>query len=155
MCWLTDLFRGKTPQEIPKPSDWIPRKAITITPDGDVVFEVASAIKKRFGLERLPQVKEWPVISKSMRPSMGRGNEYIYISGRTPEDHQKLVAHLDVGDIAVYQIDKTRTDQGYAMHRIVEIKDGVYTFKGDYNPVPDPHIIKSEHIRYIVVILSY
>lgn len=161
MCKLSELFKTKPqPQyEIPHPGDWIPRSAVEITPDGDVVFHLASTLKERFGLELLPKVDDWPIVSASMRPAMGRGNEYIYVSGRTPADHQKLVDILDIGDVAIYQMEEGNVEEGYAMHSIVKIehdeKGRKFTFKGYYNDVPDPYGVREEHIKNIVLIISH
>ncbi|MEM7813920.1 MAG: signal peptidase I [Candidatus Aenigmatarchaeota archaeon] len=84
------------------------------------------------------------VVSGSMEPNLHVGDLMIISKG-----------HYDVGDIAIYLHNGVTI-----IHRIVEVReDGMYIFKGDHNPAPDPEPVPPERIlgeaRLALPLLGY
>ena len=67
---------------------------------------------------------------------------------------------FDIGDICVFEklSGDTELDKGevygykykdiIVTHRLINIEDGVYEFRGDNNPISDPYYVKRENIIY-------
>ena len=81
------------------------------------------------------------VMTKSMEPVLKKGDIII---GRKVSDEMKL----KVGDICSYRPE----DAGYTVtHRIIEISDDGYIFKGDNNVEEDADPIGRDRIEYIIM----
>lgn len=139
--WLSKFFAGTI--ERPSPSDWLPSDAINII-NGSLVVNL-NQIKVK--LDEPPKV--WiPSIpdTNSMDGVFDIGNNNILIAGRNSNDHIKLIAALEVGDIAVY---------GGIIHRIVESNSDeqgrYFSFKGDNNAVNDSGKIRDSQISWISI----
>ena len=161
MCWLLKLFGiGKEKS----PSDWLPREAITAV-DANLVVDLSKLIPN---LSEPPKVWIPPVPSTgSMLPNFSHEHNNILIAGANEADHAKLIRHLEEGDIAVYRVMQNEQDDpadyskpnainGYAIHRIIGMGiDGegkiVYTFRGDNNPVSDPHKVREKNLLWISI----
>jgi len=161
MCWLSKLF--KSGLEKPSPSDIVPETSITVYEAlGQVVINVA---KLNVPFTKLPKV--WmPGVpdTGSMDPSFDFEHNNILIAGADEVDHQKLVDFLKVGDIAVYRVMESPTDdlndfskahKIYAIHRIMEIgKDSegrYFRFQGDNNAVKDPYKVRDNEVLYLCI----
>ena len=86
------------------------------------------------------------VVSDSMLPNLHRG-DLLAVYGTNDYEAE---------DIAIYQRPGTKFT---IVHRIKEITDEGYVFKGDNNPTPDPYIVKREQIigkvAFAVPLLGY
>lgn len=71
-----------------------------------------------------------------------------------------MADYFQIGDICVFEklSQDTELDKGevygykykniIVTHRLVDIHDGLYEFKGDNNPVSDPYYVKRENVIY-------
>jgi len=161
MCFLKNLFGSQKPGlERPSPGNWIPTTAIGLLPTG--VFIDYEEVQEFLGLSKVPKHSPlWEIPNtNSMDGVFDAGNNNLLIAGATLEDHAKLVERLIVGDIAVYQAFGDRYDVGYAIHRIVEIRQTevgrVFIFMGDNNAgIVDPYSIVPSMIKWISVGVIY
>ena len=92
----------------------------------------------------------------SMDPIVDAEGQCVGIWGYNSADQKKLVDHLIVGDIAVYQFNAQ-----IIMHRIKEIfgttgVGRVFRFLGDNNQgIADPELVYESQIKYIVIQTTY
>ena len=73
---------------------------------------------------------------------------------------ESMADYFEVGDICIFEkLSKdTELDKGevygynykdiIVTHRLVDIHDGLYEFKGDNNPTSDPYYVKRENVEY-------
>ena len=84
------------------------------------------------------------VVSESMEPTIMTGD---FVIGHVidPEDVQ-------VGDIVTYRVlDKDGDLTNYCIiHRVIQITNDGFVFKGDNNDAPDDWIVQPKQIGYIV-----
>ena len=144
--WIASLLKMLSGTiERPSPGDWVSE------PDVQSWAESFPWLGLNVHLAERPKI--WvPMIpdTNSMDGVFDYGHNNILIAGSNDDDHQALVAHLVVGDIAVY-----RTSSIYAIHRIIEIGDDAagryYRFKGDNNSTKDPEKIRESQIEWVSI----
>ncbi len=133
--------------ERPSPQDWLPLEAITQDSiSGDICVSLQPLV------DRL-QLSHYPILARVFIPDTNSmdwvfdyGNNPLCVSGATPEDHAKLVKALEVGSDAIYQKD----DGGIIIHRVFEIKNGLYTFGGINNSgIVDKPDVRPDQIKYV------
>ena len=73
-------------------------------------------------------------VGGSMLPTLNNGDMVFFRSND----------NLNIGDIAVYEPPNMNYD---IVHRIVDIKENGYIFKGDNNMNPDPFVVARERIK--------
>jgi signal peptidase I len=128
------VFTVTGANELPSPSDWVKREQIKVYKDR-IVIEIPNAVYAEFS------------DTNSMDPVLDFGANGIEI---TPQSADQI----QVGDIIAYE-----SEQGTIIHRVIEKgfdSDGVYFIaKGDNNKVADPHKIRFEQVKRVLVALIY
>ena len=85
------------------------------------------------------------VLTESMEPEIMAG-ELILCESVEPEE-------LQVGDIITYSGESGSLQGKIITHKIVDIKDGVFTTQGVANDIPDPPVSASQILsKYVVTI---
>jgi len=172
MCKLTDAIKSiispKPPEppgmERPSPGNWIRNDLLAeYLLDGyyrDKLFQLR--LKKELMASELADVLTADPYATplsvtdtgSMDPIIDIEGNAVGIWGANDEDHGRLVDHLGIGDIAVYQI------TNLVMHRIKSIILGGasrgFVFLGDNNQgIVDPVVVSESQIKYIVIQATY
>lgn len=83
-------------------------------------------------------IKPYRVVSKSMAPEYKVGDILLSV---------KPKGKLAEGDVAVY---RGTWGPERVVHRVVEVSEGGYMFKGDANPTRDPQLVKDEEVEGVV-----
>ena len=147
------LLFGVAGVERASPQDIIPRENIIIHPDRIEILLTDLKIP----LSQPP--KAWaPYVpeSGSMDPVADFGDNILYIAGSTSEDHQNLIDHLQVGDVAAYEME----DGAYIVHRIYKIgsdsQGRYFIFLGDNNAMKvDKYQVRDHNLKWVSIGVVY
>ena len=73
----------------------------------------------------------------SMTPFLVHGRDTVYLS--------KVTGPLKKGDMVLYRRDNSR----FVLHRVLDVKDGLYTMLGDAQTLPEPGI-RQDQLQAVV-----
>jgi len=85
------------------------------------------------------------VVSASMEPTIMTG-DFVLVHTVDSED-------VEVGDIVTYRAlnESGKMTHYTIIHRVIDITDEGFIFKGDNNEKEDPNVVSSEQIGYVVL----
>ncbi len=145
--WLKSLFRDPPGMERPSPPNQIHPDEITYDQTEGIIKIDLKPMKARLGLTQNPLLAKAVIPNtNSMEPMIDEGSNILPLYGATPEDHAKLVASAQVGDVCLYE----NNAGGLIIHQVWKIENGLYTFGGINNQgIADKPPVKADRIKYV------
>ncbi len=96
------------------------------------------------GIPTIFDIRPYFIMTESMEPAIHRYSLVLTVPAETSD--------LNQGDIAVYLAGGTPAFGFHVIHRIVNITEEGFIFKGDHNPHADPEAVPPERVMYRVIL---
>ena len=140
-------------RDFPSPGEWLKEEALQFIPTSNSYKLSFKKENLLVDLEQDPQVwRTLPADTNSMDPVIDASHLTIHIAGRNPRDHQKILDHIIIGDIIIYQV-----GHSLILHRVVDITSDNegrrFWTRGDNPDIKgnDPYVLRDEHVKYVMV----